>query len=92
MFRFIKIALVCALFFASPAFAHGHHGHGGYGYGGYGYGGYGYRPYYGGINYAPAPMAGYYPVQQPYYAPMPQPMVMPYYGYGRQMPMYRHFR
>lgn len=75
MLKIIKMLIIGTLFFSGTAFAHGwgrhHHG---YGYGpGYGYG---YGPGYG--VYAP-PAMGYYPIQQPYYAPPP---VAPYGGYA----------
>ena len=89
MYRFIKIAAICGMFFTASAFAHGHGGYGGH-VGGYGYGGYGYRPYYGGVYVAP--LTGYYP--QPYYA-APQPYYAPpvnNYGYAPQPPMYGQYR
>ncbi len=92
MFRFIKIAAMCAMFISTSAFAHGHGGYGGHG--GFGFGGYGYyRPYYGGVYVAP--VTGYYP-QQPYYGAVPQPYIPQpqanYYGYGQQAPMYGQYR
>lgn len=90
MFRFIKIAAIAAMFFTGSAFADGwghHHHHYGYGYG-YNYG-YRSAPYYGGGAYIP-PAVGYYPAQQPYYAPPAPPAG--YYGYVQQMPMQGYYR